>query len=1053
MATEVVHTVGSGGDYADLAAWSAAQARNLVSANEIAVAEIVGTLTEPSYVPISTSAGWSTDSTRRIVIRAAAPFNGTLGAGSKLVLGSSSPYGMAFSAALHVSIENLEVEYTGTSRAVNGSVLRISGCFIYGSSITDPNVLLLCDSAELNSSVFQSSARGYDARNVTATVDNCGFFALSGLSTYGLLTDAGTTVRNTVSAGWRDADIYGTPGTDSNNATLDGSVGATISTATGVDFVDYGSGDYRPTATGALFKAGTNPLSPLSNPDDWKDITGKTRAYWDIGAFAAPASLAENTHLATFTTRPTDTGASGGPNVAGTETNYPGYIDLSKAPQALWDAVAEKVRTWDFDGADGAYTPTGFDTVNGSWEINGNRLRRAGTGLDELLVDVGANDCTITATARCVSGGTNDRASLFFRYGDGDNTWLLYIDEGSNAFTLTKKVSGTWAPSPVKNSTESIALDTDYELKVIISGDTIKCYLDGAYVFETTDSDLSQYTYAGFREASGGLEYANFAASRNDGIVGGDIRVFENQAGGLVELPAEVVSCDTSAETGELHYLLPSISASTPQEIRLYADGVSSRYDHADPFGRNAVWGDYAAVYHGNDLTDATGRGGNLTSVGAGSAVSGFTGSGQIGESFNIAGTGGFETSTAGGSLSSGGASTLQAWLYQDVQTGSTDYDQAVLAYSNAAESDGHYLALGRVGSLNNKLFTFTSGGNTQSTTSGTAVSTNLWALAHSVFDQSANTVTHYLDGGQDSTAASYTDNSAAGAVVRIGIRGDYANGFHGKLSEVRVRDTALSPQWIPAEYNQSDPSLFYTATDPNAGGSESISPDSLYQSVSIEGVTLTQAHVLAAANLAQLQAIGAATLAQANSIAPHGVDQTAGIESATLTQAHIIAPAGISQHQQIGTASLVSAGVLSVIGLAQTQTLDEAILTVAGALDVDGVSQSQVLEALTLVQNNILAPAGLAQEAALEATTINAAALGITPAGIEQVMAIGPTGLTQYHVLAVSDLAQDQILEAARFGGLVIGELAGKVVVYAALNSKIAILPALSGDVYSVKP
>jgi hypothetical protein len=1048
MATEVVHTVGSGGDYADLAAWSAAQARNLVSANEIAVAEIVGTLTEPSYVPISTSAGWSTDSTRRIVIRAAAPFNGTLGAGSKLVLGSSSPYGMAFSAALHVSIENLEVEYTGTSRAVNGGVLRISGCFIYGSSINDPNVLLLCDSAELNSSVFQSSARGYDARNVTATVDNCGFFALSGLSTYGLLTDAGTTVRNTVSAGWRDADIYGTPGTDSNNATLDGSVGATISTATGVDFVDYGSGDYRPTATGALFKAGTNPLSPLSNPDDWKDITGKTRAYWDIGAFAAPASLAENTHLATFTTRPTDTGASGGPNVAGTETNYPGYIDLSKAPQALWDAVAEKVRTWDFDGADGAYTPTGFDTVNGSWEINGNRLRRAGTGLDELLVDVGANDCTITATARCVSGGTNDRASLFFRYGDGDNTWLLYIDEGSNAFTLTKKVSGTWAPSPVKNSTESIALDTDYELKVIISGDTIKCYLDGAYVFETTDSDLSQYTYAGFREASGGLEYANFAVSRNDGIVGGDIRVFENQAGGLVELPAQVVSCDTSAETGELHYLLPSISASTPQEIRLYADGVSSRYDHADPFGRNAVWGDYSRVFHLRSLVDSTGNSSDLTAVATASVddIDSPLGRGATLDGNSDYFTGDNPSYTTGDF-------TLQAW----VKTSDVARNDIATAGDGGPGSEWFGLNQSGTGVLSGAI---DDGSSAVFPSGSTSLTDNAWHSTHAVFDRSAS-IYGYVDGSLDYTSASI---SGVGSVLSaeplyigardggVGVRTDQV--WDGALSEVRFRPSDLSANWITTEYNnQSDPSSFYTATDPNAGGSESISPDSLYQSVSIEGVTLTQAHVLAAANLAQLQAIGAATLAQANSIAPHGVDQTAGIESATLTQAHIIAPAGISQHQQIGTASLVSAGVLSVIGLAQTQTLDEAILTVAGALDVDGVSQSQVLEALTLVQNNILAPAGLAQEAALEATTINAAALGITPAGIEQVMAIGPTGLTQYHVLAVSDLAQDQILEAARFGGLVIGELAGKVVVYAALNSKIAILPALSGDVYSVKP
>jgi hypothetical protein len=1044
MATEVVHTVGSGGDYADLAAWSAAQARNLVSANEIAVAEIVGTLTEPSYVPISTSAGWSTDSTRRIVIRAAAPFNGTLGAGSKLVLGSSSPYGMAFSAALHVSIENLEVEYTGTSRAVNGGVLRISGCFIYGSSINDPNVLLLCDSAELNSSVFQSSARGYDARNVTATVDNCGFFALSGLSTYGLLTDAGTTVRNTVSAGWRDADIYGTPGTDSNNATLDGSVGATISTATGVDFVDYGSGDYRPTATGALFKAGTNPLSPLSNPDDWKDITGKTRAYWDIGAFAAPASLAENTHLATFTTRPTDTGASGGPNVAGTETNYPGYIDLSKAPQALWDAVAEKVRTWDFDGADGAYTPTGFDTVNGSWEINGNRLRRAGTGLDELLVDVGANDCTITATARCVSGGTNDRASLFFRYGDGDNTWLLYIDEGSNAFTLTKKVSGTWAPSPVKNSTESIALDTDYELKVIISGDTIKCYLDGAYVFETTDSDLSQYTYAGFREASGGLEYANFAVSRNDGIVGGDIRVFENQAGGLVELPAQVVSCDTSAETGELHYLLPSISASTPQEIRLYADGVSSRYDHADPFGRNAVWGDYSRVFHLRSLVDSTGNSSDLTAVATASVddIDSPLGRGATLDGNSDYFTGDNPSYTTGDF-------TLQAW----VKTSDVARNDIATAGDGGPGSEWFGLNQSGTGVLSGAI---DDGSSAVFPSGSTSLTDNAWHSTHAVFDRSAS-IYGYVDGSLDYTSASI---SGVGSVLSaeplyigardggVGVRTDQV--WDGALSEVRFRPSDLSANWITTEYNnQSDPTSFYTATDPNAGGGESISPDSLYQSVSIEGVTLTQAHVLAAANLAQLQAIGAATLAQANSIAPHGVDQTAGIESATLTQAHIIAPAGISQHQQIGTASLVSAGVLSVFGLAQTQTLDEAILTVAGALDVDGVSQSQVLEALTLVQNNILAPAGLAQEAALEATTINAAALGITPAGIEQVMAIDPTGMTQYHVLAVSDLAQDQILEAARFGGLVIGELQGRIYVFAALDGDVYAIPALTGTIH----
>jgi hypothetical protein len=299
--------------------------------------------------------------------------------------------------------------------------LRGAGCVfkqcIFNGSSANEIFNEAADNVSFLNCLFKSSV---DDVKSSAVFKNCVFDV--GTS-YAILPNSSQTplVQNCVFLGHVTGAVDGSVSAgSSNNCSHDSSIGSAVSSTDGVDFVSPSTGDYTPTATGALFKAGTNPLSPLSNPDDWKDITGKTRAYWDIGAFAAPASLAENTHLATFTTRPTDTGSSGGPNVAGTETNYPGYIDLSEAPQALWDAVT--------------------------------------------------------------SGG-------------------------------------------------------------------------------------------------------------------GDIRVFENQAGGLVELPAEVVSCDTSAETGELHYLLPSISASTPQEIRLYADGVSSRYDHADTFGRNAVWGDYAVAY------------------------------------------------------------------------------------------------------------------------------------------------------------------------------------------------------------------------------------------------------------------------------------------------------------------------------------------------------------------------------------------------------------------------------------------------------------------------
>jgi hypothetical protein len=870
MATEVVHSLRStGGDYSSFADWQTAQARDLVLADEIAVLECYDDWPSGLLEQITFS-GWTTDPDHPIIIRAAAGHeaNGRL-PGTAAFSGFYATYDTAATGPFNYTTEHLILEGIGIVKSAGGATpnalstgenTRVRRCTIYHQPAVSTSAVVLTGPTSSSGTVFiealsncivySNTSNDLVRVNSSRTVDSCTLVSLNGAAqagVYSLNISHNGRVRNT--AVFNAAAIYSNGGNDGTNNLL----------AASGDFVDYAGNDYSIANDSVLAKAGTNPLTTASDADDWNDITGKTRAYWDIGAFAAPASLAENTHLATFTTRPTDTGASGGPNVAGTETNYPGYIDLSEAPQALWDAVT--------------------------------------------------------------SGG-------------------------------------------------------------------------------------------------------------------GDIRVFENQAGGLVELPAEVVSCDTSAETGELHYLLPSISASTPQEIRLYADGVSSRYDHADPFGRNAVWGDYEAVVHGGSATDSTGN--HTVTANNSPTVT----SGKVGDSYNFNGSN--QSLNLGDITALDAASELSvsAWVKPDTLVANNTILArwgSSLQFLFGSPSNGANLqfAVDTPTSVFSSTGVFTAGSWTHAV--GTWIGGGAVAL--------------YADGASLATAGNNNTLTLRSVASDVGIayRAETSNYYYdGDVEEARIRISALSPQWIPTENNnQSDPSLFYTATDPNAGGSESISPDSLYQSVSIEGVTLTQAHVLAAANLAQLQAIGAATLAQANSIAPHGVDQTAGIESATLTQAHIIAPAGISQHQQIGTASLVSAGVLSVFGLAQTQTLDEAILTVAGALDVDGVSQSQVLEALTLVQNNILAPAGLAQEAALEATTINAAALGITPAGIEQVMAIDPTGLTQYHVLAVSDLAQDQILEAARFGGLVIGELQGRIYVFAALDGDVYAIPALTGTIH----
>jgi hypothetical protein len=628
--------------------------------------------------------------------------------------------------------------------------LRGAGCVfkqcIFNGSSANEIFNEAADNISFLNCLFKSSV---DDVKSSAVFKNCVFDV--GTS-YAILPNSSQTplVQNCVFLGHVTGAVDGSVSAgSSNNCSHDSSIGSAVSSTDGVDFVSPSTGDYTPTATGALFKAGTNPLSPLSNPDDRKDITGKTRAYWDIGAFAAPASLAENTHLATFTTRPTDTGASGGPNVAGTETNYPGYIDLSEAPQALWDAVT--------------------------------------------------------------SGG-------------------------------------------------------------------------------------------------------------------GDIRVFENQAGGLVELPAEVVSCDTSAETGELHYLLPSISASTPQEIRLYADGVSSRYDHADPFGRNAVWGDYAFVLHTeSDATDSTGNL-SVTEEGTPSYTAGKLGGGAAltNAGFN------FSNDTSPYSLGSG------YWLswWGDFNNFSPWGNLIRFASTSSGGATGA-ISLGRAGTTSNLYL--------QHDTTSVA---NVFSGGVSNFIASEE---HYYGLRWDgSTAGLYrdaTENYSRSEAVapdmshanfnRMFWETSSTNSDWNYVDEIRIRNGDPGANWITTEYNnQSDPSSFYTATDPNAGGGVSVAVPAA--SVTITGYAPT---VTGAASISvdvpagEISVTGYAPTVTSTD----NIEVAIPADSLTVTGYAPTVTASDSQEVSPGADSIAVTGYAPTIAITDAQ----AIVIPAGSVTVTGYAPS----------------------------------------------------------------------------------------------------------------
>jgi hypothetical protein len=264
---------------------------------------------------------------------------------------------------------------------------------------------------------------------------------------------------------------------------------------------------------------------------------------------------------------------------------------------------------------------------------------------------------------------------------------------------------------------------------------------------------------------------------------GGDIRVFSSN--GTTELPLEVVSINPQAKTGELYFLAPVLSSKVDTKFYLYYGNSNAiQYSPTDTFGRNAVWLDYARVYHGSTI-DSTGN------------VDGVL-RGTVSESVDVTHLGTtaltFTNNDTGSDFSVGELTgrTVQGWVrdtdsedfycgyFVDVRTNVNDgwvylnhpYGYPQLSYGSAF-----------TGYLNGKP---TSG-------SGNATTTfNSW-----------NFITVR-------SGSVWTDDS-----VHFGNRyGDrfYNDAFVGQMDELRITKTLdLPTAWIKTEYNnQSSPASFY---------------------------------------------------------------------------------------------------------------------------------------------------------------------------------------------------------------------------------------------------
>ena len=310
--------------------------------------------------------------------------------------------------------------------------------------------------------------------------------------------------------------------------------------------------------------------------------------------------------------------------------------------------------------------------------------------------------------------------------------------------------------------------------------------------------------------------------------VGTDIRV-TTDAVSPVELPRELVTASSTAQTGELHFKANFISSTTDTVFRIYYNGTTTGdYLANSVHGAQNVWtNNYIAVWHMNegptgsvgDVLDSTGNAYHATSTGGMAATSSVAG--QMGNALEFDGINDYLD--AGSELDLVNSFTVSTWISAQSDNGSqvNTYEGDNIVFKGGDFSDPPY----------NKQFTihdidgdgqdrpviawYSEGGveNEQYSGAGDFIEFDQWYFAAARFD--GTNLSLNKDNSVVVGPSSLTNPTADLNPFRIGYGDSLGGWYDGYIDEMRIASTSRSAAWIKAEYfNQSTTTDFYTAGD-----------------------------------------------------------------------------------------------------------------------------------------------------------------------------------------------------------------------------------------------
>lgn len=297
---------------------------------------------------------------------------------------------------------------------------------------------------------------------------------------------------------------------------------------------------------------------------------------------------------------------------------------------------------------------------------------------------------------------------------------------------------------------------------------------------------------------------------------GGDIR-FSSDAAGNSPLAIEIVEFVTSATPAnrrcQIWVKVPSLSATSDTTIYIwYNKAGETQPATTDPYGSQAVWADYEAVWHMENnpggtapqIPDVTGNGHDLSSMGsmgAGNVVSGVVGNA-------IALDGVDDQFTIVSPISYTNSFSFSAWL---------NWNQSVSAnYAGILANNSPYHGFWTTTDNGGSRAVFFDGSGQEFTSIG---SVPTLTTTRYDFVATGGDLQQYINSSADgSDIAALT----SGTFGYVGSEGNNKY-FPGWLDELRVCNLSRSADWLATEYaNQTNPAGFATK-----GTSEDVSSGS----------------------------------------------------------------------------------------------------------------------------------------------------------------------------------------------------------------------------------